>query len=79
MGLAIAFPRSILAQERAVCLHERLFGPMGEDLDLKLAMGNLGDWTLRREERSAPPLALRSATWTEPSYVWASVTPVVMD
>lgn len=42
-------------------------------------MGKLGTWTLRREERSLPPLALRSATWCEPSSVWASVTPMVLD
>lgn len=79
MGLAIAFPRSISALARAECLRGRLFGPLGEDLDLKLVMGKLGDWTIRREERSSPPIALRTITWTEPSTVWASVTPVVLD
>jgi CRISPR-associated protein Csb2 len=56
-----------------------LFGPSGEDLEPKLKLGNLGLWTLRREERSLPPLALRPATWCGPSFVWASVTPVVLD
>jgi CRISPR-associated protein Csb2 len=79
LGLAVAFPRAIPAKERAECLRGRLFGPSGEDLEPKLQMGNLGTWTLRREERSLPPLALRSATWCEPSSVWASVTPVVLD
>ena len=79
LGLAIAFPRSVSAMERAECLRGRLFGRLGEDLDLELQMGNLGVWTVRREERSAPPLALRATTWTEPSTVWASVTPVVLD
>lgn len=79
MGLAVAFPRAIPAAERARCLRGRLFGPSGEDLEPELRMGNLGTWTLRREDRSLPPLALRSATWCEPSSVWASVTPVVLD
>ena len=79
LGLAVAFPRAIPAAERAACLRGRLFGPSGEDLEPKLQMGNLGTWTIRREERSLPPLALRSATWCEPSTVWASVTPVVLD
>jgi CRISPR-associated protein Csb2 len=79
LGLAVAFPRSIPAVERASCLRGRLFGPSGEDLEPELKMGNLGTWTMRREERSTPPLALRSATWCEPSSVWASVTPVVLD
>jgi CRISPR-associated protein Csb2 len=79
LGLAIAFPRSVSAAERAECLRGRLFGRFGEDLDLELQLGNLGIWTVRREERSAPPMALRAITWTEPSAVWASVTPIVLD
>ena len=79
LGIAVAFPRAIPATERAICLRGRLFGPSGDDLEPELQMGNLGTWTLRREERSLPPLALRSATWCEPSSVWASVTPVVLD
>ncbi len=79
LGLAVAFPRAIPAAERAACLRGRLFGPSGDDLEPELQMGNLGTWTLRREQRSLPPLALRSATWCEQSSVWASVTPVVLD
>ena len=79
LGLAIAFPRAIPAADRAKCLRGRLFGPLGEDLEPQLQMGNLGTWTIRREERSLPPMALRSATWCEPSTMWASVTPVVLD
>jgi CRISPR-associated protein Csb2 len=79
LGLAVAFPRAITAKERAECLRGRLFGSSGEDREPELKMGNLGTWTLRREERSLPPLALRSATWCEPSSVWASVTPIVLD
>ena len=73
------FLAAIPAAERAACLRGRLFGASGDDLEPELKMGNLGTWTLRREERSLPPLALRSATWCEPSSVWASVTPVVLD
>lgn len=79
LGLAMAFPRAVSAIERAACLRGRLFDKSGEDLEPKLQMGNLGTWTLRREERSLPPLALRPATWCGPSSVWASVTPVVLD
>ena len=79
LGLALAFPRSISAIDRAACLSGRLFNPLGEDLDLELQMGRLGTWTLQREDRSSPPLTLRSLTWSEPSSVWASVTPIVLD
>jgi CRISPR-associated protein Csb2 len=79
LGLAVAFPRAVPTAERAICLRGRLFGPSGDELEPELQMGKLGTWTLRREERSLPPMALRSATWCEPSFVWASVTPVVLD
>jgi CRISPR-associated protein Csb2 len=79
MGLAVAFPRTVSAAERATCLRGRLFGLSGEDLEPELQIGSLGTWTVRREERSLPPLTLRSATWCEPSFVWASVTPVALD
>jgi len=79
LGLAVAFPRAIPAGDRAACLLGRLFDTSGDDLEPELQMGKLGTWTLRREERSLPPLALRSGTWCEPSSVWASVTPVVLD
>jgi CRISPR-associated protein Csb2 len=79
LGLAIAIPRSIPAAERATCFRGRLFDGSGEDPEPELKMGNLGTWTLRREERSLPPLALRSETWCGASSVWASVTPVVLD
>ena len=58
LGLAVAFPRGIPAKERAECLRGRLFAPSGEDIEPELKMGNLGTWTVRREERSLPPLAL---------------------
>jgi len=79
LGLAVAFPRTVLAADRAACLRGRLFGSSGEDIEPALKLGNLGVWTLRREDRGLPPLALRSATWCESSSVWASVTPVVLD
>ena len=79
LGLAVAFPRGIPATERAACLRGLFFCPSGGDLEPELKMGLLGTWTIRREERSLPPLALRSVTWCEPSSVWASVTPVVLD
>jgi CRISPR-associated protein Csb2 len=79
LGLAIAFPRNIPPAERAACLRNRLFDPDGKDIEIELKMGNLGTWTVCREERGLPPIALRTETWCEPSTVWASVTPIVLD
>ena len=79
MGLAVAFPRKVSETERADCLRGVLFDSSGEDRVVDLKLGKLGTWTLKREERAIPPRALRSSTWNEPSSVWASVTPVVLD
>jgi len=56
-----------------------LFNSTGEDNEPRLQMGRLGTWTLRREERPFPPQTLRPHTWCDPSTVWASITPVVLD
>ena len=79
LGLGLAFPRSISAEERGKQLKRVLFTPEGEDRELILNLGKQGTWTLQREDRSARPIALRPETWTETSSVWASVTPVVLD
>lgn len=79
LGLGLAFPRSISAEERAKQLKRVLFTPEGEDREIILNFGKQGTWTLQREDRSARPIALRSETWTEASSVWASVTPIVLD
>lgn len=79
LGLALAFPRSVNAQERSAELRRLLFNEHGEDREIKLTLGNLGEWTLQREDRNARPIALRPATWTQASTVWATVTPIVLD
>jgi CRISPR-associated protein Csb2 len=79
MGLALVFPRSVSAADRAACLRVPLFDALKDDRSLTLTLGNLGTWTLLPEERNLPPLALRGHTWSEASSVWASVTPIVLD
>lgn len=79
MGLALAFPRGVAEEDRAAQLRRVLFDERGLERDITLTTNSLGNWTLRREDRATPPLALRSETWTGPSTVWASVTPVVLD
>lgn len=79
LGLALAFPRSVNAQERSAELRRLLFNEHGEDREIKLTLGNLGEWTLQREDRNTRPAALRPGTWTQASTVWATVTPIVLD
>jgi len=80
LGLALAFPRDVSPEDRAAQLRRVFFDTTGLEKAVELTLGrNLDNWLLSREQRSAPPIALRSQTWTEPSTVWASVTPVVLD
>jgi CRISPR-associated protein Csb2 len=82
LGLAIAFPRDVPARERGSVLRPLLYDRNGQPAEIRLTLGRLGVWTLRQEERTVPPLALRSETWcqtAEPTHTWASVTPVVLN
>jgi CRISPR-associated protein Csb2 len=79
LGLGLAFPRSISAEERGKQLKRVLFTPEGENREFVLNFGKQGTWTLHREDRSVRPVALRPETWTEVSSIWASITPVVLD
>lgn len=80
LGLALAFPKDITPEDRAAQLRRIFFDASGRPKPITLKLGRgLDNWVLSREDRAAPPLALRSQTWTGPSSVWASVTPVVLD
>lgn len=80
MGLAIAVPRGVAAEDRG-----RWLGPLlvvqetGDAAIVKLWGRGLAEWTLQLEDRPSPPLMLQNRTWTESSTTWASVTPVVLD
>ena len=80
LGVALAFPRDIPPHERAEQLRRVFFDAQGNQRPITLKLGKgLDNWVLTREERAVPPAALRSQTWTGPSSVWASITPVVLD
>jgi CRISPR-associated protein Csb2 len=83
LGLALAFPRAIAPRERARWLRPLLYETAADGTAvpaiITLWLGALGVWTLAREERAMPPVALRPETWCSASTDWASVTPVVLD
>jgi len=79
LGLAFAFPRDVSARERGRAMRSLLYGAENQPTEIKLTLGRLGIWTLRQEDRSSPPLALRSETWCRSARIWASVTPVVLN
>lgn len=79
LGVALAFPRDVPLNERGKFIGRLLYDATGMPKDLRLTLGRLGVWTLGEEQRPAPPIALRTETWTNSSEVWASVSPVVLD
>ena len=80
LGAAIVFPRHISPRDRVEPL--RPLFTLEADGTARLpviTMGRLGEWTLVRETRPFAARALQRPTWTEPSDVWATVTPIVLD
>ena len=79
LGLAIAVPKDIPSEEARRTLGTLLFNQeSGKEKTIHLWRADVWDWKLQRETRDRPPITLRAETWTEPSTVWASVTPVVL-
>jgi CRISPR-associated protein Csb2 len=80
LGLGMAIPRSLRNSEGL----RRYLGPLlfdtgtGKERSIYLWNNDAWDWTMEREVRERPPLALQRVTWTRASRTWASVTPVVL-
>ncbi len=55
MGLSLALPGAISAEERGRLLGPLLVNGDGSPRDIELKLGNLGVWTLRLEERCGTP------------------------
>lgn len=82
LGVGLVFPREISRAERGRVLGPFLVGPGGEARDIRLTLGRLGDWTVRKRDWLEHRRALQPETWTAHPHgaaVWASVTPVVLD
>jgi CRISPR-associated protein Csb2 len=84
MGLGIAVPAWLTAsaggrRELRERLGRLLFLEDGEAKAVRLwSQAERWEWTLARETRERPPVALRRERWTQTSQTWASVTPVVL-
>ena len=86
LGLGIAVPRDLRLTYCATRDEElrRFLGGLffdsgtGEEREIGLWRNGVWRWTLEREKRERPPLALQRLSWTQPSRTWASVTPVVL-
>ena len=80
MGLALVLPRGLDAREAGRCL-ESILRDSGTGLPRERRLFD-GDWlecAVELDTRERPPANLDPRTWTAPSRVWASVTPVVMN
>jgi CRISPR-associated protein Csb2 len=86
LGLGMAIPRNLRVASGATRGEElrRVLGPLlfdadtGQGREVKIFRQGVWEWTLARETRERPPLTLQRPSWTKPSRVWASVTPVVL-
>ncbi|GIX04268.1 MAG: hypothetical protein KatS3mg114_0137 [Planctomycetaceae bacterium] len=82
LGVGLVFPRSVQRPERGRVLGPFLVNDHGEPRDIRLTLGRLGVWTIRKRDWLEHRQALKPETWTaHPSgaTTWATVTPVVLD
>ena len=80
MGLALALPESLPPQEAARCLSAFLYEQdTGLPRKHKLFDGRWFECEVEIEISDRPRFNLNPDTWTRPSRVWASVTPVVLN
>jgi len=79
LGVGLGFPRNVPPRQRGAALARLLYDASGRPKPLELRVGSLGAWSLVRETRESPPMALQAQVWTGPSRSWATVTPIVLD
>ncbi|MFZ2642814.1 MAG: type I-U CRISPR-associated protein Csb2 [Verrucomicrobiia bacterium] len=82
LGLALAVPRNVAADEQASCWRGLLLDDTGSSLPLDLKLGPLGVMTIELDDGGHRTAALFPETWTgtdKPARRWASVTPVAFD
>jgi CRISPR-associated protein Csb2 len=74
MGFAVIFPRAAASGERIAVLRAcKALEERGVNIP------RVGDWEIEVEEEAAVNQSLRAATWTSPSRVWQTVTPILLD
>ena len=80
LGLALVLPRGLDPSEAGRCLESFLHEPAtGLPREHRLFSAQWLDCAVELEARERPPRNLDPDTWTRPSRVWASVTPVVLN
>jgi CRISPR-associated protein Csb2 len=79
LGAALVLPAAT-SPDLEDGVYRALAGALDPDTDaLSLALPDDRSVTLVLEDRPAPPLALRPASWARAAACWATVTPLVLD
>lgn len=79
LGLALAVPREVPAQEAAQVLAPLLWDETGSVREIRLFDGRALDCIASLDQRERPPATLEPQTWTHASTTWATVTPIALD
>ena len=80
LGVAVVLPAKLERQEAERCLEPLLRDSLtGLPCEHRLFGGRWLDIGIDLETRERPPMNLNLYTWTRPSRVWATVTPVVLN
>ena len=80
LGLAMVLPAKLERQEAGRCLEPLLRdSATGLPREHRLFGGRWFDIRVALETRERPPMNLSPRTWTQPSRVWSTVTPVVLN
>jgi CRISPR-associated protein Csb2 len=88
LGVGLVFPKSVPLSERGRVLGRLLVTERRRPEDVKLELGHLGVWVIRKRDWEEDRRTLAPVTWTAASTgdrtksgsrFWASVTPVVLD
>jgi CRISPR-associated protein Csb2 len=82
LGAALVFPRAVPRPERGRVLGRLFVSKSGEPIEIKLTLGRMGVWTVRKRDWSETRRALIPETWTAHpggAQTWATATPVVLD
>ncbi|MFZ5543433.1 MAG: type I-G CRISPR-associated protein Csb2 [Pseudomonadota bacterium] len=79
LGVALALPRSVDANEAARVLGPWLHDADGQPRDIRLFDAGSLACTATLETRERPPVTLDPRAWVGPARRWATVTPIALD
>jgi CRISPR-associated protein Csb2 len=79
LGFAVVLPRQASYADEEAVMDAFARAVDGETEALSLRAPDGREFALALDDRSAPPVALRPSTWTRPSRVWSTATPIVLD